>query len=498
MLNHLTGSGISTLLEKYKVVWVYLVCIGYIALNAYMIYKDYYYSLALPVFLVLLYIYFTRLDWVLFLIAFTTPIAVNFVQYELGAGISVPTEPLLFGVLLMFILKLFYNNDFDKRIWTHPISIIVILSLVWMFITSLTSQIPLVSFKYLLARLWFVIPFYFLGIYLFRKTKNIRLFIWLYTIPLIGVIFYTVYTHSTFGFEEEAGHWVMEPFYNDHTAYGAILALFLPLFAGFSFSNVYSKTTRFFSMIILVILVVALYLSSCRAAWVSVVAAFLVFLVIIFNIRFKWIVVAIGSFLLFFFMFQDQIWDVLERNKQGTSGNFIEHVQSISNISTDNSNLERINRWQSAFRMFGERPVFGFGPGTYQFEYAPFQLSLEKTLISTNVGDRGNAHSEFIGPLSEEGLLGMLIMITFVTMIIVYGLRVYKNAKTPEIKLLSLTILLGLITYFLHGTLNNFLDTDKASVPVWAFIAMLVAIDLYQNKGIKEEKDKMSGTRDEG
>lgn len=489
MLNLLTGSGISNVLEKYKVVWIYLICIGYISLNAYLIYKDFYYSLALPIILILLYIYFTRLDWVLLLIAFTTPIAVNFVQYELGAGISVPTEPMLFGVLLMFILKLFYKNDFDNRIWTHPISIIVIISLIWMFITSLTSQIPLVSFKYLVARLWFVIPFYFLGIHLFRRTKNIRLFIWLYTIPLLGVIFYTIYSHSTFGFEEEAGHWVMEPFYNDHTAYGAVLALFLPLFAGFSFTNVYSKTTRFFSVIILLILIVALFLSSCRAAWISVVAAFLVFMVIIFKIKFKWIVVVIGSFLFLFFMFQNQIWDVLERNKQGASGNFIEHVQSISNISTDNSNLERINRWQSALRMFQDRPVFGFGPGTYQFEYAPYQLSLEKTLISTNVGDRGNAHSEFIGPLSEEGIFGMLIMLAFAVMTIVYGLRVYKNSITPEIKLLSLTILLGLITYFLHGTLNNFLDTDKASVPFWAFIAMLVAIDLYQNKesGTKEE-----------
>lgn len=477
-----TGTGISGFLEKYKVGWVYLISLAYILLNAYLIYKDFYYSLAIPVLLVLLYFYFTRLDWILLLIAFTTPIAVNMVQYELGAGISIPTEPLLFGVFLIFILKLFYKNDFDRKIWTHPVSILIIISLIWMFITSLTSQIPLVSFKYLLARLWFVIPFYFLGILLFRKTSNIRLFIWLYAIPLVGVIIYTTLVHSTYGFEEEAGHWVMYPFYNDHTAYGAILALFLPIFIGFSFSKVYSRTTRFFSFLIMMILVVALFLSFCRAAWISIVATLIIYMIILFKIKFKWIAVITGSLFIFFFMFQQQIWDVLERNKQGTSGNFMEHVQSISNITTDDSNLERINRWQSAFRMFDERPVFGFGPGTYQFEYAPYQLSVEKTLISTNAGDRGNAHSEFIGPLSEEGLPGMLLMVSLVIMIIAYGLKVHKQAKTPETRLLSLTLLLGLITYFLHGTLNNFLDTDKASIPVWAFIAVLVALDMYQNK----------------
>lgn len=70
----------------------------------------------------------------------------------------------------------------------------------------------------------------------------------------------------------------------------------------------------------------------------------------------------------------------LEKNRQDTSSNLEEHLQSISNISTDASNLERINRWHSAFRMFAERPIFGWGPGTYSFEYAPFQLSTEKLL----------------------------------------------------------------------------------------------------------------------
>ena len=31
------------------------------------------------------------------------------------------------------------------------------------------------------------------------------------------------------------------------------------------------------------------------------------------------------------------------------------------------------NRWNSAMRMWQERPVFGWGPGTYMFQSAPFQ-----------------------------------------------------------------------------------------------------------------------------
>ena len=192
-------------------------------------------------------------------------------------------------------------------------------------------------------------------------------------------------------------------------------------------------------------------------------------------------------------MFKSEILYVLEKNKQDSSANFIEHVQSIYNISSDASNLERINRWQSAFRMFAERPVLGWGPGTYQFIYAPFQRSKERTIISTNAGDLGNAHSEYIGPLSEQGLPGLLSILSLIAVIVWTGIRVYIKARNREIRLFSIILVLSLVTYFIHGLLNNFLDTDKASVPFWGFFAMLVALDLYH----KDKTDDVVVTTDE-
>ncbi len=39
--------------------------------------------------------------------------------------------------------------------------------------------------------------------------------------------------------------------------------------------------------------------------------------------------------------------------------------------------------------------------------------------------------------------------------------------------------LVGLLTYYIHGLLNNFLDTDKAAVPFWGFTAIIVAMDIF-------------------
>ena len=179
----------------------------------------------------------------------------------------------------------------------------------------------------------------------------------------------------------------------------------------------------------------------------------------------------------------------LDRNRQDTSDDLAEHLESISNISTDASNLERINRWNSAFRMFADKPVLGFGPGTYSFLYAPYQLSSEKTIISTNAGDMGNAHSEYIGPLAESGLPGMLTFLAVAIAIVATGWRVYLKLERGPYKSTMLAVVLGLVTYLVHGSLNNFLDTDKASVPFWGFAAMLVAADVAIRRKEKQERE---------
>jgi len=458
----------------------------FVLLNTYLVYKEIYLGILIPIACIMLVMYVFSLDKILLLAVFATPLAVNIGDYDLGVSISVPSEPLLIGILFFLVLKILLEGGIERRIVRHPITIAIIFNLSWMLITAITSDIPLVSFKYLLSRLWFIIPIYFGGLMLFRNKKNIRIFIWAYVLALILVIIYTTWVHMGYGFSEKAGHWVMSPFYNDHTAYGVILALFLPIMFGLSLDKAVSGNQRLLAGISVGVLMVALYLSYSRAAWVSIGFVIGVLVLIKLRIKFKWIAITSISLLILFFTFKFQILDKLEKNKQDASANFIEHVQSISNISSDASNLERINRWQAAIRMFNERPVFGWGPGTYQFEYAPFQRSKEKTIISTNLGDLGNAHSEYIGPLAESGFPGLLSVISILITIIYTGLKVHKNAESAQSRLIALSITLGLITYFVHGILNNFLNTDKASVPFWGLAAILVALDLYYSKSGEE------------
>ncbi len=481
------------MLEIKKIIWVYIFAILFIVLNAYFLINEQYIFTLVPFGLLIIFFAIFSLDKLILTIVFLTPLSIPLKELIPGLDFNffLPTEPLLAGILIIFIFKLILDKKFDKKILYHPLSILIYINIFWIFITSLTSTMPVVSFKFLIARMWFVATFYFIATQIFRNKKNIHKYYWLYIPSLIIVIAYTINRHLSYGLhDQEAANFVCNPFYSDHTSYGAVLAMLIPVIIGYLFLKNKSLLKKSFAWTALIILFTALILSYTRAAWVSLVAAMFVFIIMYLKIKFRLVFVVGVAFITLFLVFRTDIIIYLESNNQDSSANISKHLESISNISSDASNLERINRWQSAFRMFEERPVFGWGPGTYMFNYAPFQLSSEKTIISTNSGDMGNAHSEYIGPLSESGILGSLTFLLIAIFAIYTGVKVYSKAKEKEIKIMSLVITLGLFTYLVHGFLNNFLDTDKVSSLFWGFIAMLVAMDVYHTKDNKEENTK--------
>ena len=468
--------------KKAKIGWIYLIAALFVAVAMFLVVKkDNYLLFALPVVLGILLLYIFSLDKVMMLISFVVPLSVILEEFE-QLAVSLPAEPLLAGVLILFVAKLLYDGKYDRNIARHPVAIVIYCMFIWMVVTTITSEMPMVSIKFIVSRLWFIIPSFFVCALLFKKPKNIDWFIWLYMISLCIVVVYSTINHAKHGFDGDSAHWVMSPFYNDHTAYGAALAIYLILAITYAFLPGIKTSKRILILGVVALLSIAMILSSCRAAWVSLVAALGVLICVLLKIKFRWILTVVIILVGSFFAFQHQIIDALEHNSQDASGDVVENIQSITNISTDASNLERINRWQSAFRLFSERPVFGWGPGTYQFVYAPYQMSKEKTIISTNAGDGGNAHSEYIGPLSEQGFMGTILVLALVITVVYTGLKAHGRAKNSKAKILSLGATLAFFSYFVHGFLNNFLDTDKLAVPVWSCAALIVVLDLYYSR----------------
>jgi len=454
-------------------------------LFAYLIWQDLAYLSLFPAGLLAIYFAIFQTEKLFIAIAFLTPLSINIEEFNSSFGLFIPSEPLLFGLMIWLSAIQLYRPFMPKNLWREPILFSVGIFLIWIFISSITSSHPIVSLKFLLAKLWFIVPVLFFGIHFFQKERNRIAFIWLFIISSCIVVIYTISHHAMYGFGEKESHWVMSPFFKDHTIYGAIIALNVPLVFGLYLYKKHAPLIQAVIISMIVLILVGLYFSYTRAAWLSVFGCLFIGGLIYYKVNWKPLA-GIAAIVLLVLLFKwDSIQMELARNKQDhTTESFDERLQSATNISTDASNLERINRWSCALAMFEKRPIFGYGPGTYAFEYAPFQEPKNLTIISTNFGDMGNAHSEFLGALAEMGIIGLLSFLGIVATIFYTSIMVYNRIPLSDsgTRILILSMIMALSTYFIHALLNNFLDTDKAAVPIFGMCAMIIAVGLQQKK----------------
>ena len=274
---------------------------------------------------------------------------------------------------------------------------------------------------------------------------------------------------------------------DDHTVYSAVCSIvfiFSVVLLTFR-NNGLSNLNKLFFIGFTVFCAVGIGLSYSRAAILSLIFALGFYVLLKWRVKFKTILISLFLLLAFSLIFSNQIYQSIKYNKAVSGKSLATDVQSISNVRTDESNVERINRWESGYRMFLEKPFFGFGPGTYMFEYSPYQRAHEMTSISTTHGTMGNMHSEYFGPLIESGVIGLLIIVTLFLTYIFVLMRIYYHPVSRGIKMLALGILLAMLSYFFHGLLNNFLDQDKIAVIFWAMMGMAVALDFCNREGLR-------------
>ena len=464
----------------------------YIILNTILILNEFFWLNLLPLALLIIYIFLFHFKAFLFIIIAFLPISLPLNSIINGSSfyLTIPSGILIIISVVIFITKVLFENSINRKILSHPVTLAIFINLIWILITSVTSSLPAVSFTFLAYRIEFVIIFYFMFLLIFISYKKFYTFIWLYSLSFIIVLIYFINRLYTYGISNimHTANWVSKPFFPDHTSYATVMTMLLSVL-GFSFITLKKSSSyyRLLNLIIFITLFFGLIISYTRAAWFSLFVASCFIIPYLLKIKLKYTLSVVFIFVLSLSIFWSKIQLSLIYNRQQSSSNIFKHLQSATNVSSDLSNLERINRWNSALRMFQEKPILGFGPGTYSFKYAPYQATKDKTFISTNFGNLGNAHSEYFGPLSESGVFGLISFLGIVFTSLFTASRVYFTAKKRKIKYLALGLIIGLLSYYIHGLINNFLDLDKLNCLFWGFTAMVVALDIYHKK-IEEKK----------
>ncbi|MEZ4844871.1 MAG: O-antigen ligase family protein [Bacteroidia bacterium] len=460
----------------------------FLAINLVCFAFDFFYIAALPIVPLFLYLLFHHTDKVIYFLAFATPISIPLKDIGAGIGMSVPTEPIIVMLFAGVLFKLISGKTFDIHILKNPIVVVALINMLWLYITSISSTHGIVSMKYSLAYTWYVAVFLLTLSHFFKNEKSISIFIWCFAIATTFLTLYTLKNHAAESFTRLYAYTAMRPFLPDHGMYAAAISFAIPPMLVIALFGSKMRVNPFWQTVaagIALIVLLGVIFSFTRASWLSIIIAFGVWGLLWLKVKFKTVATVGISIFAVFLLFQSLIFSELSRNKQDSDDDITAHLQSFSNISTDPSNLERLNRWSCVYRMFQDKPILGFGPGTYTYEYGSYQLPYEMTIISTNSGDLGNVHSEYLRPFVESGFVGGILFLILVIVTIQQGFLVYYEAANIRIKGLVLGCLLGLITYFVHGLLNNYSEFDKIAVPMWGFMAVIVAARRYH---LREEK----------
>lgn len=139
------------------------------------------------------------------------------------------------------------------------------------------------------------------------------------------------------------------------------------------------------------------------------------------------------------------------------------HTEHLTNytplerMSKSHGLSTRLDMWESTAKMYLERPIFGWGLGTYKQTYPAYRLDTERATS----GDF--AHNDFLQFTMETGIGGALLSLLFIYLIVrqwlksIFAIFAKTENQPPEIRERE-TERLGLLTalgaLIVHATVN--------------------------------------------
>ena len=436
----------------------------------------------------------SRLTWyALLLTAVCLPLSVKVFIPAIGVEIVFPAEILIAFATIIGAAAIVKCNArwFCMKIKaTHPLTLAIGCYWIFLFVSTLFSTEPLISWKAFLVQTASIIVFFVVPTRRnLLERKHSRILLDSYSYCFLIIVCYTLMMQTNMGLDRASASYASMPFYIDHTIYGAALVYVLFWFGGAIIPSPTGSGRSTFYLLLVVSLVGAVMVSYTRAAWISVILSVFVGLILIGS-RYRKHRNLLGIGILATMLSIGSMYNLLGNGNWANStkhgSGFAESLRSIVNTKSDGSNLERIIRWRIAWEMFLDKPLVGHGFGTYQFAGQGYRESND-TLKNPNpstqriskvwaFGDlavvrdnpqllhnrTGTAHCEYLLALSETGLGGALSLLSIFCICITTAFRYAMPRKGPFNPQLF-AIGSATVAYATHACVNNFLDDPKIS-----------------------------------
>jgi len=445
------------------------------------------FPLLLPAAFLIVYLAIIDFKKLYFLLLICIPFSTE-VYLPNGLGTDLPTEPLIVGLMLVYIMYFIQNNKkTNSAFFRHTLMLFLFFHLGWMLIAVFNSKLILVSIKFFLAKMWYVVTFVFLTGLIIKSEREFKQMFWAVFIPLLITVCYVLYRQNVFGYSLEMVGKAMHPFYRNHVNYAALLTLFFPIVL--TATTWYKRWSFkwFFVVFGGLLLLVAIQLAFTRSAYISLMLAFASY----FVIRFRLIKAAITVALIIVFAFiayvatNNRYLDYAPNFEKTITHHNMEDLLKATYNMEDLSTMERLYRWVAGVHMSADQKTFGFGPGNFYNFYKKYTVRSFETYVSDNK-DKSGVHNYYLMVMIDQGIPGCLIFLLLTMMILVIGERIYHRTENIERKRIIMSLLLSMIIIDAFLIINDLLETDKVGAFYFIHIAVLINFDLLNRQEPKQ------------
>jgi O-antigen ligase len=394
-------------------------------------------------------------------------------------SIDLPDELLMLAAGFLALVFFIYHRpsvSINRR--SIDLLLLLLLHFGWTGITALASDYPVVSFKFFLAKSWYLAAFLFFPFFVLKNEKRIRYAGIFYFISLIAVVLVILFRHLEFDFLFAGINDSVTPFFRNHVNYAAMLVCSLPLAIVMFRLSKSSISGKLLVAISILILLIALILSYSRGAWLALVIG--IFAYIMLRYRLLWQCFLLAMFLgvaVFFWLKKEERYLAYAHDYKTTvfHPDFKEQLSASYEIK-DISTADRFHRWVAAVRMVKVEPLMGTGPGTFSMVYKPYTIPLFKTWVSDNP-EKSTVHNYFLLLLVEQGITGLVIFLLLSFAFFYYAQKLYFTTNNFFYKEIIRAIAVIMAMILTLNFLSDLIETDKIGSLFFTCIALLMIID---------------------
>lgn len=394
-------------------------------------------------------------------------------------GMDFPGEILLVILTGLVIIRWVHQPQWvPHALVEHPLFLVLLIYLCWIGITCFYSVETVLSVKYLLAKIWYIVPLVILPQVLLKEQSESKKLALCLLIPMVLVVFQTLTRHAWYGFRFEAVQKTLAPFFRNHVNYAALLVCLLPV-AGclWMFTPKENKYRNWIASGIL-LGVTGVFFAYSRGAWVALLAG--IAIIPVMRRRKMGILIMIA----FAIILSTTAWLVTDENYIRFSPehdqtifhtDFSEHLRATVQLK-DVSTAERFYRWIAGIKMLAEKPVTGFGPNSFYLHYRPYTVSSFETWVSDNP-EHSTVHNYFILIALEQGLIGLALFCTLYFGMLLHLQSLYHRLQNPVHSIMAITIAMILVMIGIINSMSDMIETDKIGGLFWLCLAMVIWLE---------------------